>query len=276
MNDGIPRFVVVGGLIEIGVCQRQSPHSGLADHWILMDFPLLGSAPKGSDSNVPMPTRAEVASGTPIRSVLIPCSDDLFVPVPGQVKIHVEKLWTLDDFGFAFQELESGLEQSQSYHAATPYRNLQIERFGAGVSKFGQAFEWYSHSALESGPPVRANTYSYHAAASRRFRISDGLDLWSQGRVVFVPPASQSVAPGTPPPPVPRAFPNWRTSFRGTRRGRNRIKRFRAGLRPGQCSHLFWRILAETFTTPRHEWLCLVQGRNQDLRVRLHALPHPG
>jgi hypothetical protein len=25
-------------------------------------------------------------------------------------------------------------------------------------------------------------------------------------------------------------------------------------------------------TTPRHEGLCLVQGRNQDLRVRLHAL----
>jgi hypothetical protein len=35
------------------------------------------------------------------------------------------------------------------------------------------------------------------------------------------------------------------------RRGRNRIKRFRAGLGPGQCSHLFRRILAETFTTPR-------------------------
>jgi hypothetical protein len=92
-----------------------------------------------------------------------------FEPGPGQVKVHVEKLWTPDEFGFVFEELEAGLEQSQSYQAATPYRKLQIERFSVGVSKFGQDFEWYAHSALESGPPVRASTYSYHAAASRRF-----------------------------------------------------------------------------------------------------------
>jgi hypothetical protein len=29
------------------------------------------------------------------------------------------------------------------------------------------------------------------------------------------------------------------------------IKRLRAGIEPGQCSHLFLRILAKTFTTPR-------------------------
>jgi hypothetical protein len=73
---------------------------------------------------------------------------------------------------------------------------------------------------------------------------------------------------------ITRAGSVWGTSFRGTRTGRNRIKRFRAGLGPGQCSHFFWRILAETFTTPRRNNLWLVQGRNQDLKVRLHALSH--
>jgi hypothetical protein len=52
-------------------------------------------------------------------------------------------------------------------------------------------------------------------------------------------------------------------------------ERFRAWGRPGRCSHFSGRILAETFTTPRHEGLCLVQGRNQDCMVRLHALTPP-
>jgi hypothetical protein len=36
------------------------------------------------------------------------------------------------------------------------------------------------------------------------------------------------------------------------------------------------RIPAETFTTPRHNCLWPVQGRNQDCRVRLHAITPPG
>jgi hypothetical protein len=36
------------------------------------------------------------------------------------------------------------------------------------------------------------------------------------------------------------------------------------------------RTLAETFTTPRHNGRWPVQGRNQDCRVRLHAVTPPG
>jgi hypothetical protein len=97
-----------------------------------------------------------------------------FEPVLRQPRIHVEKLWTPDEFGFVFQELETGLGQWQSYQSANPSRKLQIEKFGAGVAMFGQAFEWFPHSAVESGPPVRADAYSHHAAASRRFQVSDG------------------------------------------------------------------------------------------------------
>jgi hypothetical protein len=114
--------------------------------------------------------------------------------VLGQAKIHVEKLWTPDEFTHVFEDLERGLAQSQSYQAATPYRKLQIERFGAGVAKFGQAFEWHTYG--EGDAPVRADTYAYHAAASRRFRVLDGPDAWNQGRVVVVPPVSDEV-PGT-------------------------------------------------------------------------------
>jgi hypothetical protein len=35
-------------------------------------------------------------------------------------------------------------------------------------------------------------------------------------------------------------------------------------------------ILAETLTTPRHNGLLPVHGRNQDCRVRLHAITPPG
>jgi hypothetical protein len=36
------------------------------------------------------------------------------------------------------------------------------------------------------------------------------------------------------------------------------------------------RILAETFTTPRHNGLWPVEGRNQDCKVRIHAVSPPG
>jgi hypothetical protein len=91
----------------------------------------------------------------------------------------------------------SEIPKSQLYQAASPYGKLQIERFSAGVEKFGQAFEWLAHSTGEV--PMRADTFSYHAASFRRFRVSDGPDLWTHGPVSFVPPASQSVAPGTSP-----------------------------------------------------------------------------
>jgi hypothetical protein len=64
----------------------------------------------------------------------------------------------------------------------------------------------------------------------------------------------------------------------GIRAGVARLQdwRFRAGKGRWQCSCLSWRILAETFATPRHNGPWPVQGRNQDCRVRLHAITPPG
>jgi hypothetical protein len=139
---------------------------------------------------------AGTVSGTDKDAMWTACAEWAnFEPVLGQVKIHNEKLWTPDEFLHIFMELEGDLGTSQVYQSAPPYRRAQIERFSAGVAKFRQGFEWHAHA--DSDQPVRADTYSYHAAASRRFRISDGPDLWSQGRVVFVPPVSQPVAPRT-------------------------------------------------------------------------------
>jgi hypothetical protein len=117
-----------------------------------------------------------------------------FEPVPGQLKVHVEHVWTPDEFGFVFEEAYKGLEESTVYQNGSPRIRSLMEKFVAGADKFGQPFEW--HGAEQA--PTRANHYSYHAAASRRFRVSDGPDMWSQGPVVFVPLSSQPVA-GTPP-----------------------------------------------------------------------------
>jgi hypothetical protein len=137
----------------------------------------------------------------------------------------------------------------------------------------GRSRQAFSCKPFADGASVRVMWYSHHAAASRRFRVSDGPELWSKGQEVFVPPVSRVVTLGTS--PQSGTF-QWGTSSGKARRGGNRFKRFRAGLGPGQCSQLFWRILAEIFTTPRHNNLWLVQGRNQDCRVRLYALPPPG
>jgi hypothetical protein len=121
-----------------------------------------------------------------------------FEPVLGQPKVHQEKLWTAADFTGVFQEWESLGDPSciQAYQTASPYRKEQMERFSVGIRKFHQAFTWELDS---EGAPVWAMGYSQRAAASRRFRVSDGPDLWSQGQVKFVPPVPQSAAPGTSP-----------------------------------------------------------------------------
>jgi hypothetical protein len=49
-------------------------------------------------------------------------------------------------------------------------------------------------SAAEEEPPKRADGSAYHAASSRRVRVSDGPSLWEEGQVVFTPPSSQPVA----------------------------------------------------------------------------------
>jgi hypothetical protein len=88
-------------------------------------------------------------------------------------------------------------ERLREIDRASEYRQKQMARFAIDTQSFEQQYEW--HSAAESDPPKREEYYSYHAAASRRIRISDGPSLLDQGQVVFAPPASQSVAPGTSP-----------------------------------------------------------------------------
>jgi hypothetical protein len=98
-----------------------------------------------------------------------------FQPVLGQSRIHQEKLWTRYEFTHVFEEGTI----AQTYRGATEFQKMQMDRFVMGISKFGQAFEWHPHA--DSEPPKRADYYAYRAAASRRFRVSDGPELWSQG-----------------------------------------------------------------------------------------------
>jgi hypothetical protein len=115
-----------------------------------------------------------------------------FEPVLGQLKIHHETLWAPDEFTHIF---EDGAFDEQ-YVQASDYKKRLMERFATGTQKFGQVYEWHSHADMD--PPKRADDYTYHAAASRRIRISDGPSLWEEGQVVFAPPPSQTVA-GTSP-----------------------------------------------------------------------------
>jgi hypothetical protein len=67
-----------------------------------------------------------------------------------------------------------------------------MDAFAAGTRKLAQAYEYRSWA--EEEPPKWADGYAYHAASSRRIRISDGPSLWEEGQVVFAPPPSQTVA----------------------------------------------------------------------------------
>jgi hypothetical protein len=108
-------------------------------------------------------------------------------------KIHVEKLWTPDEFAHMFEE---GMYEQQ-FGIASEYCREQMVRFAVGTQSFGQHYEW--HSYADSDPPKRADYHAYHAAASQRIRISDGPSLLDQSQVVFAAPASQEEAPGTSP-----------------------------------------------------------------------------
>jgi hypothetical protein len=156
-----------------------------------------------------------------------------FEPTLGKPKIHRETLWAPDEFGNIF----AGDTFQAEYAVASEYRRAVMDKFALGTRKFAQAYEF--RSAAEEDPPKRADGYAYHAAASHRIRIADGPSLWDEGQVVFVPPSSRSVA-GT--------SPIFDFSSLGERAQGGPGE---AWLRLGQCSHLFWRILAETFTTPR-------------------------
>jgi hypothetical protein len=65
-----------------------------------------------------------------------------FEPVLGKDKVHVEKLWTPYDFTHIF---EGGM-YDQEYLGASEFRKRQMKRYAAGISKFGQAFEWHSYA----------------------------------------------------------------------------------------------------------------------------------
>jgi hypothetical protein len=64
------------------------------------------------------------------------------------------------------------------YAAASEYRRAAMDKFALGTRKFAQAYEF--RSAAEEDAPKRADGYAYHAAASRRVRISDGPSLWEE------------------------------------------------------------------------------------------------
>jgi hypothetical protein len=113
-------------------------------------------------------------------------------PVFGRLKIHRETLWSPDEFGHIF----AGDTFEAEHAAASEYRRAAMNKFALGTRKFAQAYEF--RSAAEEEPPKRADGHAYHAASSRRVRISDGPSLWEEGQAVFVPPASQSVS-GTSP-----------------------------------------------------------------------------
>jgi hypothetical protein len=90
-----------------------------------------------------------------------------FEPVLGQPKTHCETLWAPDEFTHIF-EVETFGQQAAN---ASEYRLAQMARFAVGTQEFAQMYEW--HSYADSDPPKRADYYAYHAAASRRIRISD-------------------------------------------------------------------------------------------------------
>jgi hypothetical protein len=115
-----------------------------------------------------------------------------FEPILGQPKIHRETLWTPAEFTHIF----SGDTYAEEYQRASVYRKELMNSFADGTRKFAQVYEY--HSWAEGEPPKRADGYAYHAASSRRIRISDGRSLWEEGPVVFAPPPSQTVA-GTSP-----------------------------------------------------------------------------
>jgi hypothetical protein len=63
---------------------------------------------------------------------------------------------------------------------------------------------------------------------------------------------------------------------RGARRGRNRLRAFPRFFRTLTMFMPSKEVLAEAFTTPRHNVVSTAQGRNQDCRARLHAITQPG
>jgi hypothetical protein len=101
-------------------------------------------------------------------------------------------LWPPDEFGHIF----SGDTYVEEYQRASVYRKELMNKFAIGTQKFAQAYEY--HSWTEGERPKRTDGYAYHAASSRRVRISDGPALWDEGQVVFAPPPAQPLE-GTSP-----------------------------------------------------------------------------
>jgi hypothetical protein len=104
-----------------------------------------------------------------------------FEAVLGRQKFHRETLWAPDEFGHIF----AGDTFEAEYAVASEFRRAAMKKFALGTRKFAQAYEF--RSAAEADPPERADGYAYHAAASRRVRISDGPSLWDEGQEFSLP-----------------------------------------------------------------------------------------
>jgi hypothetical protein len=162
-----------------------------------------------------------------------------FEPVLGRPKIHKETLLAPDEFGhiFAGNTFEAKYSQASGCYGQIRARDSEVctgVRVSIGVKR----------GSLEAGRRlcVLCGRFTEDPDLGWTFALG-GRSGGFRSLVISIG--------GGDVPRVRLQFARRGTSPGMARRGRNRIKRFRAGLGPGQCSHLFWRILAETFTTRR-------------------------
>jgi hypothetical protein len=150
-----------------------------------------------------------------------------FEPVVGKPKVHQETCFFTEYCTHFFEGDPhlSDLSGSRWYQEASPFRRSVVERFCAGICKF-------------ANPPTllplsegweRAAVYVAKVAASRRFQVSDGANLWSHGVPYFVSPPYPKVAT------APGHAGSWHqlglcfstgAEFSEARRGRNGMRAF--------------------------------------------------
>jgi hypothetical protein len=99
-----------------------------------------------------------------------------FDPIPWQGKVHQENLWIPDSVTGAFLEWDNlgDLSSTGMYQQATQSQKEQMDRFSEGIRKFTQVF---TCNPFSDGVSQRVAGYAQQAAASRRFRVSDGPEL---------------------------------------------------------------------------------------------------
>jgi hypothetical protein len=132
-----------------------------------------------------------------------------FEPVLGRQKHHRETLWAPDEFGHIF----AGDTFEAEYAAASEYRRAAMDKFAPGLGSL--------HRVMRIMRPLRVG-------------FGPRMDLRS-GRKAgwFSLPHSPNRVGDVP--RVRLQFVGRGTSSGMARRGRNRIKRFRAGIGRSQC-----------------------------------------